>query len=78
MPARSASIPALLGAALMGAALFGSAPIGAQQPPPANPLDAIPDKMPFDVPYGAPISLERATAAIAATVAEAKKEDGLR
>jgi uncharacterized protein GlcG (DUF336 family) len=31
--------------------------------------------MPFDVPYGAPISLERAEAAIAATVAEAKKRD---
>jgi uncharacterized protein GlcG (DUF336 family) len=29
--------------------------------------------MPFDVPYGAPISLERAQAAIAAAVAEAKK-----
>jgi uncharacterized protein GlcG (DUF336 family) len=31
--------------------------------------------MPFDIPYGAPISLERAMAAIAATVAEAKKHD---
>ena len=28
-----------------------------------NPLDAVPDKMPFDIPYGAPISLERAQAA---------------
>ena len=27
----------------------------------ANPLDVVPDKMPFDVPYGAPISLEHAT-----------------
>jgi uncharacterized protein GlcG (DUF336 family) len=42
----------------------------AQQP---NPLDNVPDKMPFDVPYGAPISLERAQAAIAAAVAESKK-----
>jgi uncharacterized protein GlcG (DUF336 family) len=40
---------------------------------PANPLDAVPDTMPFDVPYGAPIPLERAEAAIAAAVAEAKK-----
>ncbi len=40
-----------------------------------NPLDAIPDKMPFDLPYGAPISLERAEAAIAATAAEAKRHD---
>lgn len=41
--------------------------------PTVNPLDAIPENMPFDVPYGAPISLERAEAAIAAAVAEAKK-----
>jgi glc operon protein GlcG len=40
-----------------------------------NPLDAVPDKIPFDVPYGAPISLERAQAAINAVVAEAKKRD---
>jgi uncharacterized protein GlcG (DUF336 family) len=47
----------------------------AQTPAPAavNPLDAIPENMPFDVPYGAPISLDRAEAAIAAAVAEAKK-----
>jgi glc operon protein GlcG len=48
----------------------------AQTPAPAaavNPLDVIPDNMPFDVPYGAPISLDRAEAAIAAAVAEAKK-----
>jgi len=77
MPARPASSSALLGlgAALLGAALLGSATIGAQQAPPPNPLDAVPDKMPFDIPYGAPISLERATAAIAAAIAEAKKHD---
>jgi glc operon protein GlcG len=75
MPARSALTSALFVAALMSAALLDSAPTGAQQSPPANPLDAIPDKMPFDVPYGAPISLERATAAVAAAVAEAKKHD---
>jgi glc operon protein GlcG len=42
----------------------------AQQP---NPLDVIPDKMPFNIPYGAPISLARAQAAIAAATAEAEK-----
>ncbi len=42
---------------------------------PTNPLDVIPEKMPFDVPYGAPISLDRAQAAIAAAVAEARKHD---
>ena len=31
--------------------------------------------MPFDIPYGAPISLEHAEAAIAVTVAEARKHD---
>ncbi len=31
--------------------------------------------MPFDIPYGTPISLDRATAVIAMTVAEAKKHD---
>ena len=57
------------------AALLGSAPSRAQQTPPPYPLDAVPDKIPFDVPYGAPISLDRAEAAIAAAVAEAKKRD---
>jgi glc operon protein GlcG len=75
MPARSALTSALFGAALMCAALLGSAPLDAQQLPPTNPLDTVPDKMPFDIPYGAPISLERAAAAIAATIAEAKKHD---
>jgi glc operon protein GlcG len=80
MPARSALTFALLGAALTFAALLGSS-VGAQQAAPApqapsaNPLDAVPDKMPFDIPYGAPISLERAAAAVAAAIAEAKKHD---
>ena len=43
--------------------------------PPHNPLDIVPEKIPFDVPYGPPISLERAQAAINAVVAEAKKRD---
>lgn len=47
----------------------------AQQATPANPLDAVPEKMPFDVPYGAPITLERALTAIAAAVNEAHKRD---
>jgi len=38
-------------------------------------LDEVPEKMPFDIPYGAPIPLARAAAAIEATVAEAKKHD---
>lgn len=43
------------------------------QPPETNPLDFVPDKMPFDVPYGSPISLDRAQAVIHAAAAEAKK-----
>jgi len=48
-----------------------------EEPIPAssNALDAIPDEMPFDVPYGAPISLERAEAAVQAAVAEAGKRN---
>jgi len=64
--------PSLAG--LAAACLFATTAL-AQQTAPANPLDAVPDKMPFDVPYGAPISLERAGAVIAAAVAEAKKHD---
>ncbi len=39
----------------------------------ANPLDIIPDKMPNAIPYGAPISLARAQAAIGAATGEAEK-----
>lgn len=70
MAARSFLIVALLGTALLGG-MVGRA----QEAPAVNPLDAVPDKMPFDIAYGAPISLERASAAIAAAVAEAKKRD---
>ena len=38
----------------------------------SNPLDYVPAEMPFDVPYGPPLSLARAQAVIAAAVAEAK------
>jgi hypothetical protein len=42
-------------------------------PTETNPLDFVPDKIPFDTPYGPPISLDRAQAVIHAAVAEAKK-----
>jgi hypothetical protein len=41
----------------------------------SNPLDVVPDQIPFDVPYGPPISLERTEAAIHAAVAEARKRN---
>lgn len=62
--------------AWVSAALLVAGAAHAQQQPPAqpqNPLDAIPEKMPFDVPYGAPITLSRAQAVIAAAQAEAVK-----
>jgi glc operon protein GlcG len=44
----------------------------ALQPKEPNPLDFVPDKIPFDIPYGPPISLDRARAVIDAAVAAAK------
>jgi uncharacterized protein GlcG (DUF336 family) len=66
------SLKSALAAAALGGVFVAGASL-AQQPPAANPLDAIPDKMPFDIPYGPAISLERAQAAVAAAVEEAKK-----
>src|SRR5271170_6756453 len=66
---RFQSLPLTLAATTLCGSLCGQA----QTPPAANPLDAVPENMPFDVPYGAPISLERAQDVIAAAVAEAKK-----
>ena len=54
------------------ALFFGVLAIGSSQAQTPNPLDAIPEKMPFDIPYGAPISLERADVALAAAVGEAR------
>src|ERR1700678_2769601 len=47
----------------------------AQQTTEANPLDFVPDDIPFNTPYGPPISLDRAQAVIHAAVAEAKKRN---
>ena len=41
----------------------------------ANPLDVVPDNMPFNTPYGAPISLETADTAISVALAEAKQHN---
>ncbi len=58
-------------AVLFAAALLAGGAAHAQQAP--NPLDVVPDKMPFSEPYGAPIPLARAQAAIQAAAAEAAK-----
>ena len=49
--------------------------IAVEAPRTANSLDAIPGEMPFDVPYGSPISLAQAQAVIQAAVAEARKRN---
>ncbi len=51
------------------------AEIAVKAPFTSNPLDAIPNEIPFDVPYGRPISLDRALAVIQAAVEEAKKRN---
>jgi glc operon protein GlcG len=52
--------------------MSGNINVRSEQP---NPLDVVPDKIPYDVPYGPPISLERAQAAINGVVAEANKRN---
>src|SRR5258705_3598715 len=63
------SIRALL-AICSAVVAFGAS---AQQPQQPNPMDVVPDKMPNDIPYGTPISLAQAQAAISAAVAESNK-----
>src|SRR3954463_5442130 len=63
------SLKSAVTVATLGVALFAGA-AAAQAP---NPMDVVPEKMPNDIPYGAPVSLDRAQAAINAAVAESKK-----
>lgn len=65
----------LLGAALLAACTVWAQTAPAPAPMPANPLDTIPEKMPFDVPYGTPITLERADAVLNAALGEAKAKN---
>jgi glc operon protein GlcG len=67
--------PRALAITVLSVVLLGGPVAYAQSAPATNPLDVVPDKMPFDVPYGAPIELERAQSVIAAALAEAKKHD---
>ena len=68
-------VVAVLTAMLLLASDAGAQQPAAAAPSAANPLDTVPDKMPFDTPYGAPIALERATVAITAAIGEARKHD---
>src|SRR5580658_7684729 len=47
----------------------------ALRPAETNPLDFVPDKIPFDTPYGPPILLDRAEEVIHAAVADAKRRN---
>ncbi len=57
----------------LAAGLLLAATAALAQAPAANPLDAVPDKMPFDIPYGPPISAEKALVLIVAANAESKQ-----
>jgi len=65
--------PRVLPAVALSIVLLGAGAANAQQPPAANPLDAVPEKMPFNTPYGAPIALAKAQGAVQAAIAEAEK-----
>jgi hypothetical protein len=57
----------------VGAVVLVGNELQAQQPAPPN-LDAIPEQMPFNTPYGTPIGAERANSLIQAATAEATKK----
>ncbi len=66
---------AALGAVLLVTVLLVTIAGNAQQPaaPAQNPLDVVPEKMPWNTLYGPPISAVRAQAAIQAAMAESFK-----
>jgi glc operon protein GlcG len=68
---KSRTVMSLLATAVLLGAGIGQAADQAEPAP--NPLDVIPDKMPFSTPYGAPISLQRAQAVAQAAVTEATR-----
>ena len=71
MTLRTLTTIALAAGLLAAGAAFAQQQPAAPAAPPS--LDAVPDKMPFATPYGAPITMERAQPAIQAAVAEANK-----
>ena len=62
----------LRGCAMFGLAWLFAGAASAQQPT-QNPLDVIPEKIPFNVPYGTPVTLKQAQAAIQASLDEATR-----
>ncbi len=64
------SFKSVMSIALLGAMVA----TGAQAQAPKPNFDEVADKMPFDIPYGAPISLERAQAVLNAAVGDSKQK----
>jgi glc operon protein GlcG len=60
--------------AVLSSPAFAQAPAPATPPAPA-PAGGTPDAMPFDIPYGVSIGLERAKQVMAAAEAEAKRRN---
>ena len=63
----------ILTSLLVAAATVAATGLNAQQQPAAPNLDAVPEKMPFLIAYGAPIGAQRANSLIQAAAAEATK-----
>ncbi len=63
-----------LTAIALAAGLLAAGAAYAQQPAAKPNLDAIPEKMPFNLPFGTSINLEKAQALISAAIAEANKK----
>lgn len=60
-------------AVLIATSALVAGQVQAQAPAPVPDLNAVPDKMPFNIPFGTPITMERAQAVIQAAIAEANK-----
>jgi glc operon protein GlcG len=64
-------------AVVLAAGMLLTVAARAQQPattaPAPNPLDVVPEKLPFNTPYGSPISLQKGQEAVHAAAAEADK-----
>jgi glc operon protein GlcG len=73
---RGIRVAAVVAACTMLGAAAGQAQTQTPTPPPAQPsAGGTPDAMPFDIPYGVSIGLERAKVLMAAAEAEAKKRN---
>jgi len=69
------SLKSVLTAVALGTLVIAGASQAQQPPQKPNPFDVVPDKMPNDIPYGAPVSLAQADGVLTAALAESKKRD---